>query len=557
MIRDLRPFLSLMLQQRKWLILGFALTLACLISGLGLLGTSGAFLAGTAIAGLSAAGMQAFNFLLPSAGVRFFAIARTATRWLERVVTHDATFRLISNLRVWLYQRLVRLSPRQLSGYHGADVLNRLTRDIDALDNLYLRLLLPTLAALFSLALLGLILVSRAPILFWPWLGLIVLSLLILPVLAYRIGQPLAPRLVHAQANLRRNLLDAVDGLEDFSLHAPAWRAQRKKVLDEDRERIANQLRLQRMGALLRALQLLGVGLTVWLVITLIASQPQSISGPWLATLVLLVLGSLEIVQGLPLAWMELPGTLASASRLQQLAGQTPDPGYVEQGPIPADFDLVLHEVCFAYDPLAPILQQLSLSITAGEHVALVGPSGGGKTSLIYLLSRLLDPQQGEIRLGGHPLSALDEDTLRSQIACAPQDAWMFTAPLADNLRLACPEASDATLWEILDLVGLNATVAAWPDGLQTWVEEHGTSLSGGERRRLGLAQALLRNAPITLLDEPTEGLDPTSEQAIIRRIRLRLAGKTLVWVTHRTAGLDAFDRILHLENGQLRVKDN
>ncbi|SFN04316.1 ATP-binding cassette, subfamily C, CydC [Formivibrio citricus] len=549
-MRDLLPFLRLMLQQRKWLILGMALTLACLISGLGLLGTSGAFLTGTAIAGLSVASTQAFNFLLPSAGVRFFAIARTATRWLERVVTHDATFRLIGGLRVWLYRRLVRLSPRQLGGYHGADVLNRLTRDIDALDNLYLRLFLPMLAAAICLALLGAVLVSQAPVLLWPWLGLTLLSLLVLPWLAYRIGRPLAPRLVQAQSDLRRDLLDAVDGLEDFSLHAPAWAAQRQKVLAGDSQRIADQLRLQRMGSLLRALQLFGVGLTVWLVITLAASQSQAMSGPWLAALVLLVLGSLEIVQGLPLAWLELPGTLASAARLQQLAEQTPDPAYVEQGPQPAGFDLALHEVGFAYDPLAPVLERVSLTVAAGEHVALLGPSGGGKTTLIQLLSRLLDPQQGEIRLGGQPLTALDEDTLRAHVACAAQEPWLFTAPLADNLRLAQPDASDAELWAMLDLVGLKDTVAAWPDGLQTWIEERGASLSGGERRRLGLARALLRNAPVTLLDEPTEGLDPASEQEIIRRIRRHQAGRTLVWVTHRSAGLADFDRVFRLENG-------
>ena len=554
-LRDLKPFLRLMLQQRKWLALGLALTLACLLSGLGLLGTSGAFLTGTAIAGLSAASIQAFNFFLPSAGVRFFAIARTVTRWLERVVTHDATFRLIGNLRVWLYQRLVRLSPRQLSGYHGGDVLNRLTRDIDALDNLYLRLLLPTLAALLCFALLGAVLASQAPVLLWPWLGLSLLSLIGLPWLAYRLGQSLAPRLVHTQASLRRDLLDAVDGLEDFSLHIPAWQAQRQKVLKGDQQRITDQLRMQRTGSALRALQLLGVGLTVWGVIGFSASQPQPLDGPWLAALVLLVLGSLEIVQSLPLAWLELPGTLASAARLQQLAEQTPDPAYVAQGPAPSGFDLALHDVHFAYDPLAPVLQQVSLAIAEGEHVALIGPSGGGKTSLIYLLSRLLDPQQGEIRLGGRPLPALDENTLRKQIACAPQDAWLFTAPLADNLRLACPQASDAELWEILDLVGLKTTVTAWPDGLQTWIEEHGASLSGGERRRLGLARALLRHAPITLLDEPTEGLDPASEQEIIQRIRRHLAEKTLIWVTHRATGLADFDRVLRLENGQLSIE--
>lgn len=553
MMQNLPPFLKLMLHQRKWLILGFGLTLVCLLCGLGLLATSGAFLTGAAIAGISAATAQNFNYLLPSAGVRFFAIARTATRWLERVVTHDATFRLIGGLRVWLYQRLARLSPHQLGAYHGGDVLNRLTRDIDALDNLYLRLLLPTLAAAASFILGGLLFAWLAPWLLWPWLALALLSLLALPWLAFYCGRPLAPRLVTLQSDLRRDLLDAVDGLEDFSLHKPAWQQQRQKILEKDAERLSEQLRLQRIGSGLRALQLLGTGLTAWSVVTLAASHPDSLSGPWLAALVLLVLGMQEVVQGLPLAWLDLPGTLASAARLQQLAGQPANPAYVAHGPLPRGHELALHAVDFAYEPQQPVLQQVSLTITPGEHVALIGPSGGGKSSLIGLLARLHDPQGGEIRLGGIPLPELDEDCLRQQIACAPQDAWMFTAPLAENLRLADPQATDQQLWEILELVGLKDSVATWPDGLNSWIEEHGSSLSGGERRRLGLARTLLRRAPVTLLDEPTEGLDPASEQTLIQRIRQYLAGRTLVWVTHRPAGLTDFDRVLRLENGHFQ----
>lgn len=547
----MKPFLLLMNRQARWLWLGLLMSLICLIASMSLFGLSGGFLAATALAGVSVASAQAFNFFLPAAGVRFFAIARTATRWAERVLTHEATFRIIGEIRVWLYARLIRLSPRQLQAYHGGDLLNRLTQDIEALNNLYQRLLLPSIAGLISFALLGLVLMLRQATLFWPWLLLLLASFLILPWLAWQAGKQPAQAQVLAISRVRRDLLDAIDGLEDFSLHQPAWQQQRATIIEQDAARIALQMRLQRLGAALRALQFLAVGLAAWAVLSMAASEPT----PWLAALVLLTLGSLEAVQALPQAWLELPGTVASAARLSALSEQTPDPAFVTSGPTPTTFPMHLQAVSFAYDPLLPILQDATLVIPQGCHLALVGPSGGGKTTLMQLIARLIDPQAGRITLGGLDLCELDESTLRSHIACAPQEGWMFTAPLADNLRLARPDASEDELWQVLDVVGLKTMVETWPDGLQTWIEEGGASLSGGQRRRLGLARALLAHAPITLLDEPTEGLDPASEIALIARIRQQLAGRTLIWVSHRSHGNRAFDQIWRIENGVLMAE--
>jgi len=541
------PFLKLLNRQALWLWLGLLMGLVCLIAGMGLLGLSGGFLAATAIAGMSAATAQAFNFFLPAAGVRFFAMTRTVTRWAERVLTHEATFRVMGDIRVWLYARLVRLSPKQLMAYHGGDLLNRLTTDIDALNNLYQRLLLPLVAGVISYALLGFVLIQRNPALFWPWLALVLASFALMPWLAWQLGRTLAPKLVTRQTALRRELLDAVDGLEDFSLHQPAWQSQRAVIIATDHERLATQLRIQRLGSLLRAVQGFAVGLAAWAVLAIAASEPTY----WLAVLVLLVLGAQDAVQALPQAWLELPGTLASSRRLQALADQDPQPAFVAQDAASlADCAIELTNVRFAHDPTFPILQDVCLTIQQGQHLALVGPSGGGKTTLMQLIARLIDPQAGRILLGGVDLRELSEPTLRKHIACAPQEGWLFTAPLAENLRLARPQASDEELWQVLEVVGLKEVVTNWPDGLKTWIEEGGASLSGGQRRRLALARALLAQAPITLLDEPSEGLDPMSEIALIQRIRSELASRTLIWVTHRTRGIAAFDRVLRIDGG-------
>jgi len=549
------PFIRRMLAFRGWLALGLLLTWTSLLASLGLLGLSGGFLTATAIAGLSPVAAHAFNFFYPSAGVRFFALSRTASRWAERVSTHEATFRLIGALRVWLYQALCRLSPAQTGRLHGADLLSRLTRDIDALDNLYQRLLLPGIAAWLSLLLLAAVFAWQAPALLVPWSVFIAFALIVVPWLAWRIGGRLSPALVTTQFELRRELLDAVDGSEDYALHAPAWQAQRQRILHLDAARVALQLRQQRRGAALRGMLLGAVGVVLWAVIGVLARSPAGSGpdGPWLAVILMLILASLEIVQNLPQAWLELPGTVASANRLQAIATTPPVPAYPDSGPAPADFGLQLDGVGFWHSPEHRLLDDVSLLIPPGTHLALLGPSGEGKSSLLELLARLREPQEGTIRLGGVPLAEFDETMLRRHIACAPQAVWLFTASLADNLRLACPTADDAALWAVLDVVGLRQTVAAWPDGLATWIDEQGASLSGGQRRRLGVARALLREAPVTLFDEATEGLDPQAERALVARLRRHLQGRTMLWVSHRTTGLGDFDTVLRLEGGNLQ----
>lgn len=536
-----------------WLLGALLLACATLAGSLGLLGLSGWFLSATAIAGLTPASAQAFNFFLPGAGVRFFALLRTASRWGERVVSHEATFRLIAGLRLWLYRRLARLSPSQLGRHHGSDLLNALVRDVDALDNLYPRLLLPLAAALLCFAVLALLVGQMAPVLVWLPLGLTAFALFVLPLAGWLAGRRPASAWVAGRAGLRRELLDCVDGLEDLALHQPAWQARRAAALASSRHWLKQQRSLQRRGAWLRALTVLLTGAAAWGALMLVArGGTAEAPGPWLAAVVLVLLGAHEALQALPGACLELPGTAAAAARLEGLASQMPRPAFATAGAQPPGNGLTVSGLAFAWPDQLPLFEGLSLSVAEGEHIALLGPSGGGKSTLVSLLARLEEADAGEIRLGGVELSELDESTLRARMSCAGQFSWAQAATLAENLRLAAPEADAERMMAVLRLVGLADMVSAWRDGLQTWVEEGGASLSGGQRRRLGLARALLREAPITLLDEPTEGLDPAAEAALVAAVRQHLRGRTLIWVTHRPAGLAAFDRVLRLEQGRL-----
>lgn len=558
----LKPYLVLFGPYRWWLAGGLALSLLTLAGSLGLLGLSGGFLTATGIAGLVPDMALLFNVVIPAGGIRLFALVRTASRWSERVVNHEATFRLLGQLRVRLYDKFCRLSPRQLGLWHGAEILNRMTKDVDLLDNLYIRLLVPIGASALLLGGVFVLSWSFSPTLAIPAGVLTVVGVVFVPWVMYRAGFALSPQLVQRQEAVRRGLLDILEGLDDWILHQPSWEAQRTKVLDEDSRRIDTQVRIQRAGSAARAALAGTIGLAVWAMIGIVGTMPEGtgLDGPWFVALALVVLGTGEALLGLPAAWMELPGTASAARRLTELGDLTPDPGFPEGPGICSDTpenEFRLEDVSFFYLSDDPVLKGIDLTLRPGDHIALVGPSGGGKTTLVRLLTRLEDPVAGRLILGGRNLKEWDETSLRSMVSCAMQDPWIFRATLAENLRMASPEAGEPELWRVLDLVGLGDQVSAWPEGLETWVEEGGQSLSGGQRRRLALARALLRRTPITILDEPTEGLESDAAEVLVGAIRKELAGRTLVWVTHRRHGLDEFPSIWHLDDGRLSASDS
>lgn len=545
----LAPFVRPSAGARRWLALGGLLSVLTLVGSLGLLGLSGAFLTGAAMAGLTPAAAALFNFFLPGAGVRFFALLRTTSRWAERVTTHEGVFRWLAGLRVWLYGSLSRLSPRQLAGRHSGDLLSRLMRDIDALDNLHPRLLMPLVAAAVVLGLLVLVFHRVAPGLLWLPVLLLVGAVGVLPLCGWWLGSGLLPRLVQERAALRTSLLDCMEGMEDWALHAPAWERQRAHTLAASDAWLSTQRHSARRAAALRAVVALGVGLLAWAALGLLVSAlgEARLSGPWITALVLLLLGCAEALMPLAGACLDLPGTAAAAQRVQSLADQAPALRFVDHGPTPADANIRIRNLSFEWDPHTPVFKDWSLDIRSGEHVLLTGESGSGKSSLIQLLTRFEDPQGGSIEVGGVDLRTLDEATLRQHVTCATQFTWAKTATLADNLRLARPDASEANVLSMLELVGLDPVQLGWKDGIHTWVEEGGASLSGGQRRRLCIARALLREAPVTLLDEPSEGLDQAAERDLVRRVTTHLRGRTLVWVSHREEMGHGFDRVIRL----------
>lgn len=553
-LRALLPFIKLLTPYRGWLLLGFILTVVTLFASVGLLSVSGWFLTGTALAGGTATLTAiTYNFFQPAATVRGFALLRTAGRWAERVVNHEATFRLLAHYRRWLFAGIAPLSQTQLKDYHGGTLLNRMTRDIDALDNLYVRLLLPVAAALLLLILMTGVAAWFLPTLLIVFIGLILVGFILIPWLAWRLGKRFAPQEQEQQRRLRVELLELVDGLETLSLQQTAWQTHREKALAAGHRWLSLRRTLHGRATLLSQ------GLGAWIALTALGALAlmsfSELKGIWVAGGTLMVLAAAELLVMLPEAWLKLPGTCTAATNLHQLHHSQSTIIYpTNSATQPTDNSFTLHKVNFSYANNINILNNVNLHLAAGTHCLIQGASGGGKTTLIQLLTRQLAQQDGEIQLGGVAITDFTEADLRQRIALAPQETYLFTDTLANNLRLACPDADDTTLWQALELVGLADAIRALPDGLQTWTDEGGASLSGGQRRRLGIARTLLVNADCIILDEPSEGLDLDSEARLINDVCDYLHGKTLLWISHRDTAIERFDRVLTLAEGNIEA---
>ncbi|AKA39814.1 heme ABC transporter ATP-binding protein/permease CydC [Yersinia ruckeri] len=556
-MRVLLPFLAQ--YRRHWFLisLGILLAIITLLASIGLLTLSGWFLAGTALAG--PAGLYTFNYLLPAAGVRGAAILRTAGRYAERVVSHDATFRVLAHLRVFAFQRILPLSPAGIARFRQSEVLNRLVADVDTLDHLYLRVISPLIAAIaiiaavtFGLSFLDVDLALT--------LGVILLGLLlILPLIFYRAGQPIGVDLTRFRSQYRSQLTCWLQGQAELLVFGALGRF--RQTLEEIEQRwLARQQQQASLAGLAQALMILASGLTVTLILWLAAAGVGGDTQPG-ALIALFVFSSLAAFEALlPVAgaFQHLGQVIASAERVAQLIAQKPEVTFPLSGPdATTQVTLSVSQVSFTYpgQPL-PVLQDISLSLAAGEHIALLGRTGCGKSTLLQLLTRAWDADQGQILLNGQPLARYDEATLRQMMTVVSQRVHVFSSTLRQNLLLACPNASDQQLVTALQQVGLDNLLEN-EEGLNAWMGDGGRPLSGGEQRRLGIARALLHPAPLWLLDEPTEGLDAETEQQILMLLRQHCQHKSLILVTHRLYGLEYMDRICVMDGGHIVEQGN
>ena len=553
-MRALLPFLRLFKFAKLPLFLGLVLMITGLASSIGLLTTSGWFLAATAIAGLG----TLFNFFYPSASVRGLAISRTLFRYFEKLVTHDATFRILAKLRVQVFEKIIPLSPAVLNRYRNSDLLNRLVSDVDTLDSLYLRLIAPFITAIFVILAMciGLSFVN-APLALGLGVSLLLL-VLVIPTVFYQLGKKFGDKLVHSRALYRTQFLEFIQAQAELLL----FNAEDK--LKDNMEKTeanwqANQQKEANLSGFSTALSLFLNGLIIAAMLWF-SSQAEfgddEYRMAFIALFTFAALASFEILMPLGSAFLHIGQVIASAERVTDIIEQQPLVTFNGK----AEFDqnattlIEAKDLSFTYpERQNRALENLNLTIQKGKKIAILGKTGSGKSTLLQLLVRNYDANQGELFLAGKPIADYAEDTLRSQFCFLTQRVHVFSDTLRQNLQFASAvNISDEKMIEVLNQVGLGKLLEP---GLDIWLGDGGRPLSGGEQRRLGLARILLNDAPILLLDEPTEGLDRETERQILRLILAHAANKTLIMVTHRLTAIEQFDELCVIDEAKLIEK--
>ncbi len=534
---DLLRILRLWRARLPWLVAGVVVSLAALAAGVGMMAVGGAVL-GTAIAA---------GVLAAPVALRVLGTARVVLRYAERLVTHSATFRALADLRIWFFRNLARGAAGGLGFRQAGDVLARLVGDIEALDGLYLRILVPLAGAVLLLpVLLVLIGIHSIPLALAVGI-LFAIAAFALPWLGARMATGAGGALASAAGALRIATLDALTGLREVRAFGAEGRmlasvqAREATLLATQRE-LAGRVALANAGAML-------CGQAAVLAILIAAGIDAAAA----IVAAFLVVAAFEAVGGLPRAGV-LAGHAAAAARRVLTAAEAPVavPEPRQAAAVPADFTLRFEAVHFRWQPDRPkVFDGLTLEVPQGARVALLGPSGAGKSTLAALALKVAAPQQGRVLLGGVDLATLAATDVRSRIAWLAQATHLFDDTIRANLKLARPDADDAALWDALDAARIGEVVRALPDGLDTWVGEGGARFSGGQGRRLALARALLSPAPILILDEPCAGLDAETERAFLATLNEVAADRSVILITHRLTGVERLDRIWRLSAGK------
>lgn len=535
-MRDLVGILRIWRRRGGWMAAGIAISLVAVASGLLLMA-----LAGRVTASAVVAGVIATPILLRVSGV-----LRVVTRYFERLVTHEATFRSLADLRVWFFEGVAERAAGGLGYRSSGDVLTRVVNDVESLDGLYSRIIVPLAGAILILPVLAIVLAFRNGALAAGVAVLFAVAAFVLPGIAARSTAAAGDRLATSLSSLRVSVLDALTGLREVRVFGAegrmlaAMQAREAALLSAQRD-VARQARIAQAVAFLCAQGAI-------LAVLLAAGAPPAAA----VAAAFLTIAGFEAVGGLPRAGALAGYAAAGARRVRATATAplvSPDPPTPVA--LPRDTTLRFEGVRFRWQPdRAPVLDGLTMEVPPGSRVAILGPSGSGKSTLAALALRLAEPEEGRILLGGVDIATLQARALRSRIALLSQQTHLFDDSIRANLLLARPDADEPALWAALDAAQLGDVVRGLPEKLDTWLGEGGFRFSGGQGRRLALARVLLSPALIVILDEPCAGLDIDTEQAFLSTLNDLGRGRTFILIAHRLVGVERLDRIWRISGG-------
>ena len=549
--------LKLLAPFKWWVAFGVLLSFLTIGSSVGLMAMSAYLISKAALV------TDISDIALAITAVRLFAILRAVFRYLERYYTHTATFRILTQLRVWLFSALEPLAPARLMAYRSGDLLTRIVGDIETLENFYVRVIIPPIAAVFVTIFACLILGAFDKSLAVALLIFLALTGVVLPLISRWLSQRPATTLIATRADLNALLVDEIQGLPDLLAFDQAQHhAARVLSLSSLLNRTQEQLALLRgvsngLAALFTSL----AGLTVLMLAIPLVSGGQ-IEGVYLALLPLTAIASFEAVQPLSLALQQLEASQAAGRRLFELIDTPPavsEPKHAERNEVESkraatdNYTISFNNVRFRYnvnDPWA--LDDVSFSVPSGKRVAIMGPSGSGKSTLVNLLLRFWEYDEGQITIGGSDVRNDRADDVRVLLGVVSQQVHLFNATVQDNLLLANPDATDEQIRAACQQAQLSDFIETLPQGYNTLIGENGVLLSGGERQRLAIARVILKNAPILILDEATANLDTLTEQRLMQSLEPFMVDRTVLIISHRRVAIEHIDQTITLENGRV-----
>jgi ATP-binding cassette subfamily C protein CydC len=537
-VKPLLRILALWRPHAPELGLGLLISLATLAAGVALMVFSG-----TVIAAVLGGAVIATPLALRAAG-----IGRVVLRYLERLVGHDATFRALADLRVWFFRGLAARSAGGLGFARSGDMLSRLVGDVEALDGLYLRIALPLVGALVLIPVAGLLIGRHDVVAGIVTALLLALSAFVLPLLVARDAVRSGQNLAEAASGLRVAALDTFSGLREVRAYAAEARMTALIAAGETRL-LAQQRRLAHRTAAANAAGLLLGQLAL---LAVLASAGMG----WSAQIgaVFLVVASFEAVALMPRAGIAAGTAAGAAARVLAVAdgpAALADPA--KPARLPQGTGIGFEKIVFSYAPGAPgapLFDGLSLDVPPGARVAILGPSGTGKSTLAALALKVVTPQSGRVTLGGMDIATLAAAELRGRIAYLGQTTHLFDDTIRNNVLLGRPDAGLSDIWVALNQAAVGDWVRGLPDDIDTWLGEGGARVSGGQGRRIALARALLSRAPVLILDEPCAGLDADTEREFLETLFANTAGRTVILIVHRLTGVEKLDRIWRLSAG-------
>ncbi len=541
----------------NWVALSILLSALTIGSSVALIGTS-AWLISTAALHPSIADLG-----VSVVGVRFFGITRGIFRYLERLVSHNVTFRLLAKLRVWFYEKLEPLAPARLMDYKSGDLLARVIGDVETLENFYVRVISPSLTAIVIAIGVSIFFASFYPTIAFVLIGFFLILGLILPLLSQLVSRQSGQRLITLRADIQSQLVDGIQGLADL-LAFGRGEDRAAQIASTGNKYGATQKQMARISAVHSALGTLLTNLGLWLVLFLVIPQVTAgnIKGVMLGTFALMTFASFEAVLPLPLAAQMWNSSREAATRLFEVVDAEPvvsdrviseQLSIIAKHPRRTNYELRFTNLSFSYPTQnLPALQDVSFTVPEGKSIAIVGPSGAGKSTIANLLFRFWEYASGEISLGGESLKSLNQDEVRKKCAFVSQNSYFFNTSIRENLRLARPKLTREEMEEAAKSVQIHEFIAGLPKGYETFIGEQGLRLSGGERQRLAIARALLKDAPILIFDEPTANLDPITEKQVLDVLFGIMKNKMSLLITHRLIGLENMDEIIVMDQGMI-----